>query len=280
MIGVSNLLGRFDMQDLSRDRILKYWTIFLFVFLYAPVAVVMLLSFTTRSTPALPMEGVTLDWYRELLPPDYDERLIGALFVSLRLGIVSAIGAGIVGTIAALGMVRHQSNSRFLQIKVLNTVFVAPIVVPWVVTGIAVLTLFSFFNISGTFLSLVIGHILITMPFVIIIVASQLYGFDRSLEEAARNLGASRLRTFYEVTVPLIAPGIIAGMLFAFTLSFDNFTQTFFWAGSNTTTLPVVIFSSIRFGLDPTINAIGTVIVVFSLGIALIAEKLARRWIQ
>lgn len=276
---ITQFLGKFEIGESTTNRSLKVWTILVYIFLYAPVAVVILLSFTTRSTPGFPMEGFSLEWYWQLIPPDYEERLIEALMFSLQLGIVSAIGAGIVGTLAALGMTRHNIGSRFLQPKVLNTVFVTPIVVPWIVTGIAVLALFAFLGISGTFTSLVIGHILITVPFVVIVTAARLYGFDRSLEEAARNLGASRIRTFYEITLPLISPGIIAGMLFAFTLSFDNFTQTFFWAGGNTSTLPIVIYSDIMFGLDPTINAISTVIVVFSVTIATIGEYLARRWI-
>jgi spermidine/putrescine transport system permease protein len=145
------------------------------------------------------------------------------------------------------------------------------------VTGIAVLILYNLINLAGSFMALVFGHILISMPFVIIIVSAQMYGFDRSLEEAAKNLGASELRTFYEVTLPLIAPGIIAGMLFAFTISFDNFTQTFFWSTPEMQTLPIVIYSKIRFGLDPTVNAIGTVIVTFSLTIAFLAERLSSR---
>jgi hypothetical protein len=127
------------------------------------------------------------------------------------------------------------------------------------------LTLYSTIGIQGSFLSVVIGHVLITLPFVVLIVASQLYGFNPELEEAAMNLGASKVRTLYEVTLPLILPGIVAGMLFAFTLSFDNFTQTFFWVGSDVQTLPIVIYGMIQTGIEPTINAVGTVTVVLSL---------------
>ncbi len=276
----NQVLGRVNISDKTTGRLLKGFTILVYIFLYAPIAIVVLLSFTDRRVPTFPITGVTLKWYAQLLPPGYDPRLINALIESIQIGILSATGAGIIGTATALGMVRSDFESRWLSSRLLNTLFLSPIVVPWVVTGIAMLTLYNIIGIQGSFFSVVLGHVLITVPFVIMVVSSRLYGFDRSLEEAAQNLGASELRTFYEVTLPLIAPGIVAGMLFAFTISFDNFTQTFFWVGTNTETLPIVIYSKIRTGLDPTINAIGTLIVLFSLSIAIIAEKLSNRVIS
>jgi spermidine/putrescine transport system permease protein len=277
MSRLRSLLSAIDLPDRTSKRILKAHTLLLFVFLYVPIGVVMLLSFTPDQVPTFPMPGFSFQWYAELLPPDYNEDLISALFTSLRLALFSATGAGIVGTLAAFGMVRHDFQIRWLSTDKLNTVFLLPLVVPWIVTGIAISTLYSLLDVYGSFGSLVIGHVLITIPFVVTIVSSQLYGFDQSLEEAAQNLGASELRTFYEVTLPLVAPGIVAGMLFAFTISFDNFTQTFFWTSFGTETLPIVIYSMIRTGIDPSVNAIGTIIVFFSLAVALIGEKLSER---
>jgi len=238
---------------------------------------VMLLSFTPDQVPTFPMPGISFQWYAELVPPNHNEELIGALFRSLQIAVLSALGAGVVGTLAAFGMVRHDLQVRWFSAEGLNTVFLLPLVVPWIVTGIAIATLYSLVGVRGSFMSVVVGHVLITLPFVVTIVSSQLYGFDRSLEEAAQNLGASEIRTFYEVTLPLIAPGIIAGMLFAFTISFDNFTQTFFWTSFGTETLPIVIYSMIRTGVDPSVNAIGTIIVLFSLTVAVVGEKLSAR---
>lgn len=271
------LIRRVDVSDRNSHRALKGWMFFILFFLYAPVIIVVILSFTPREVPSFPLDGFSLRWYAVLIPPNQDEALVSAFFTSLKIGIISAIGAGVVGTVAALGLVRHEFSSRWLDSDLLNTIFITPIVVPWIVTGIAVLVLYNIIGIEGTFLSVVIGHILIALPFVILVVSSSLYGFDRSLEEAAKNLGANNLRAFYEVTLPIISPGIIAGMLFAFTISFDNFTQTFFWAGNNTQTLPLVIYGKIRFGIDPSVNSIGTIIVVFSLAIAMVAEKLSSR---
>lgn len=276
---VHRILERVELTNTTRKRVLAGFTGLVYLFLYAPIAIVILLSFTDRRIPTFPMTGFTLKWYGQLLPPGYDQQIVNALLESLQIAILSAIGAGFFGTITALGMVRSNFDSRWLSSQLLNTLFLAPIVVPWVVTGIAMLTLYNIIGIQGKFVSVVIGHIIITMPFVIMVVSSRLYGFDRELEEAAKNLGASEFRTFYEVTLPLIAPGIIAGMLFAFTISFDNFTQTFFWVGTGTETLPIVIYSKIRTGLDPTINAIGTLIVLFSLSVAIVAEKLSARLI-
>lgn len=270
----------FDLPDNRVRQLLKSYTFLIYVFLYGPIAVVIALSFTPKSFPSFPLEGFTLKWYGQLLPPNHDEQMLNAFITSVKLGVASAFGAGIFGTLFALGMVRGRFESRWLQSDILYTLTLVPIIVPWIVTGISVLTFYNFLNIEGTFLSVVIGHILICLPFVVLVVSTQLYEFDRSLEEAAKNLGASKLRTFYEVTLPLIAPGIIAGMFFAFTISFDNFTQTFFWVGSNTETLPVVIFGAIRFGLSPTVNAVGTIIVVFSMVIAMIAEMLSSRIVE
>lgn len=276
---ISRALGYVPLRKDTSKRSLRWFTYLVYVFLYAPVAVVVLLSFTEQKVPAFPMEGFSLQWYMELLPPNYDERVVDAFITSLKIGVLTAISSGVIGTLAALGMIRGEFRSRWLDSSVLYTIFLSPIVVPWVVTGIAVLTLYSIIGIQGTFLSVVLGHILISLPFVILVVASQLHGFDREMEEAAKNLGASDLRAFYEVTLPLIAPGIIAGMLFAFTLSFDNFTQTFFWVGGDVQTLPIVIYGMIKTGIEPTINAIGTVIVVFSMIVATAAEKLSSRLI-
>ncbi|SEP11086.1 spermidine/putrescine transport system permease protein [Halogranum amylolyticum] len=277
---VHRVLERVEVANTTRKRVLAGFTGLVYLFLYAPIAIVILLSFTESRVPTFPMDGFTFKWYAQLLPPGADQQILGALLQSVQIAVISALGAGLFGTITALGMVRSDFKSRWLSSQLLNTLFLAPIVVPWVVTGIAMLTLYNIIGIQGSFLSVVIGHIIITMPFVIMVVSSRLYGFDRELEEAAKNLGASELRTFYEVTLPLIAPGIIAGMLFAFTISFDNFTQTFFWVGTGTETLPIVIYSKIRTGLDPTINAIGTLIVLFSLSIAVAAEKLSARLVE
>ena len=277
---IKTITDALTMRDRTASRLLKSYTFLLFVFLYGPIFVVIALSFTPKTFPSFPIEGFSLQWYAELLPPEYDKRIIDSLFTSLKIGVASALGSGVLGTIAAIGMVRGDFNTRWLQSDILYTITLVPIVVPWIVTGIAALTFFNLIGIQGTMYSVIIGHILITLPFVVLVVSTQLYEFDRSVEEAAKNLGATEFQTFYEVTLPLIAPGVIAGMFFAFTISFDNFTQTYFWTSVSNETLPVVIFGAIRFGLTPSVNAIGTIIVVVSVFIAAIAERLSSRIIE
>lgn len=274
---LEKVLGHIDTSPRTTRRILRLVTILTYVFLYAPVVIVILLSFSERRVPSFPMKGFTFRWYEVFLS---DERAVNALLTSVKIGVLSAIGSGIIGTLASIAIVRGNFNSRWLKSNFLHTLFLAPIVFPWIVTGIAVLTFYNLVGIDGTFYSLVLGHILITLPFVVLVVSSQLFRFDRTLEEAAKNLGSGNIRTFYEITLPIISPGIIAGMLFAFTISFDNFTQTFFWVGGDVTTVPILIYSKIRFGLDPTVNAIGTIIVMFSLTIATAAEIISNRVIN
>jgi spermidine/putrescine transport system permease protein len=253
-------------------RLLGTFTVLVYVFLYLPIGVVILLSFSPSEIATFPLEGLSFQWYANLIPPNHDSQLVSALVRSLILGSIAVVGAAIVGTLAALGIVR--GSFRFLSGRALNMAFLLPVLIPWIVSGIAVLTLFTYLNVNGTFLSLIAGHILITLPFVVLIVGNRLRGLDRSIEEAAMNLGASRLKTFREVTFPLIFPAIAASVLIAFTFSFDNFIQTYFWATSEYQTLPLVIFSRIQHGFTPTINAISTVIVVFSVTISLLGEWL------
>lgn len=266
-----------DVSSRTAERSLGSFTFLVYVFLYFPIFLIIILSFTPRNIAAFPMRGFSLQWYHQLIPPDYNENIVNALILSIKLGVVTAVISGILGTMAALGMVRNQFKSRFLQYKTLLIIIIAPITVPWIVTGIAVLVFYTFLGIRGSFYSLLIGHILITLPFVVLVVSAQVHGFDRSVEEAAKNLGASELRTFYEVTLPLISTAVFAGILFAFTISFINFTQTFFWTSVQTETLPVVIYGMIRTGFTPIINAIGTVIIVVSVAVAVFAELLSRR---
>jgi ABC-type spermidine/putrescine transport system permease subunit I len=210
-----------DISAKGTKRGFRWYTYLLFAFLYLPIVFVIILSFTSGDYARFPLDGVSLRWYEALLTND---QLIAALGNSLKVAIITAICSGTIGLMTAMGMVRGQFKSRWLSLNVLNTIIIAPIVVPWVVTGVAMLLLFNFLGIQGSFFSVVVGHILITVPFVTVVVSSQLYNFDRSTEEAAQNLGATELQTFFRITLPQIYQGVVAGMLFAFTLSFRHHT--------------------------------------------------------
>jgi spermidine/putrescine transport system permease protein len=269
-------LNRIEVSDGVASRLLQLYTFLLYFFLYTPVVVVAILSFHPHRTPVFPMPGFTLKWYSTFIPiGEYNPDMVAALVRSFGIAVVVSISTTLIATAAALGMVR--GSFRRIRTSSLNTVFFAPMVVPAVVTGIAVLIFYTIVNVRGI-LSIVLGHILIAIPFTVAVVASQLYGFDRSVEEAANILGARRIRTFYEVTLPIIWPGVLAALLFSFTISFENFTQTFFWMTGDNVTLPVFIYSMIRSGLDPSVNAIGTIIVLFSAVLVFTAEQLYGRF--
>lgn len=271
-------INKISISERLASGYLKFNLAFTLSFLYFPLFIVALLSFSPNEFPRFPMGGFSLQWYGRLIPPDYDAALVEALFTSLQLGIISAVTAAVLGTLAVIGVARNDFTSRIFNEDILSLAFILPMVIPWIVSGIAILTLFSFIGVQGTFTSLVIGHTFLTIPFVFTVVSAQYSNLDTGLEEAARDVGATQVRTLYEITLPLLRSGIIAGVLFAFSISFDNFTQTFFWSGPETRTLPIVIFSQIRFSVEPTINAIGTIIVVLSLITAFAGERFARRY--
>lgn len=278
---IHDVLGKMDISDRSSSRFQEIFSLITYIFLYGPVAVVVALSFTAGNAPVFPMNGVSLRWYNVLVPPEpYNPALFRAFFESVQLGFITAITSTVLALGVSLAIVRNSFENKLLSENNLRLLFTLPIIVPWLVTAVAVLLLFNILNITDTYISLVFGHVLITLPFSVLVISSSLYGFDRSTEEVSLTLGATRLRTFFEVTLPQIIPGVIASLLFAFTISFDNFTQTFFWAGS-TITLPIEIYAEINHGagLSPSINAISTVIVVLSMTLALIGEKLSERYI-
>ena len=149
-------------------------------------------------------------------------------------------------------------------------------IIPEIITGIALLSFATILKLQGGILLIVIGHILICLPFVLTVVSARLHGFDRSLEEAAMDLGANEILTFRRITLPLIMPGILAGALLAFTVSFDNFLITYMLSGPGMTTIPVQIYSMVRFEITPKIHAFSTVIILFSMTLIIINERLIR----
>ncbi len=242
----------------SRGRwVLLLFTIGVYLFLFLPIIIVMISSFDTAHIITFPLSGFTLRWYRKLLQ---NEVLIRSFVISLQVGVITALVSALIGTLAAFGLVRHHFPGKAL----FRALLFSPMIVPEVITGVAVLSFFTLLHLPKNIFLLVAGHTMLALPFVVSIVSARLYGFDRSLEEAALNLGANEVRTFWEITFPLIAPGILAGMLIAFTVSFDDFTASLFWTSFGNQTLPIKIFSMLRFDVTPEVNAIGTIIVIFS----------------
>ena len=219
-----------------------------FLLLYVPLVTLVVGSF--RATPA-DGGGWTLEWYRTVLS---DRGILAALTMSVWVGAWSTLGSTLIGTAAAMALVR----SRFVGRRWLDSLVHVPLIMPEIVLGLALLIWFVLLRISLGSFSIVLAHVTFSVSYVIITVKARLHGFDSSLEEAARDLGADAWKTFWKVTFPLIWPGIVSGALMAFTLSFDDFLITFFTAGVGSDTLPLKVYAMIKFGVSPEINALST----------------------
>ena len=230
-----------------------------FLFLYLPIILLVVFSFN-ESRMSTTWSGFSFKWYEALMN---DDSMLKAAWVSLKIAFTSATAAVVIGTLAALVMTRF----NFFRGKTLfGALITAPLVMPEVVTGLSLLlmfvTIFAPFGVSPKgMLSIWIAHVTFTMAFVTVIISSRLAELDKSLEEAAMDLGANRLKIFFVITLPIIFPALISGWLLAFTLSLDDVVISSFVAGPDATTLPMKIFSSVRMGLNPKINALASIIV-------------------
>lgn len=239
-----------------------------FAFLLLPVIIVIVTSFTTQSFPAIPQEGISLKWYRQLL---VDQKLLDALSVSLIIATCSSLLSACIGTVAAFGFVRGD----FPYKEQISTIMLLPMIISPVVTGIALIRYFGTINLPSGYPALIIGHTVLTLPYVFLLVRSELVTFDQNLEQASRVLGADSVATFRHITGPIILPAILAGGFIAFVVSFGEFTATQFLISPGTSTVPVVIYTMLRTGLTPTINALSVVLIVIML-----VAALSSRWLS
>lgn len=246
----------------------------LYGFLYLPLAVVIVFSFNAAQH-GLTWQGWTLDWYRRLLT---DELALRAARNTLVLGAVSTVLATALGTALALGLSRLSPSGQRRVQRLLQV----PVFIPDIVLAAAMLL---FYSLARQWLGLfelglgtmILAHVTFQIPFVTLVVGARLAGLDPALEEAARDLGATRGQAFRHVTLPLILPGVLAAAMLALTLSLDDFVVSFFTSGPGTTTLPILIYSSVKRGLTPEINALATVLVLAALLVTLGGVLLRRR---
>jgi putative spermidine/putrescine transport system permease protein len=251
-----------------RGWLLRGWVALVFAFLMLPVVVVALASFSRTSYLTVPPRGLTLHWFTQVLgDPEY----VQAIGFSVLLAVVATAGAVGAGVAASFALIRRRVPGGALVSALLN----APLVFPSVVVGVALLQFYAMVHLNGTFVGLALAHMVITAPYVVRAVTASLQGIDPELEHAARVLGASGPVAFFTVTLPLIRPGVAAGALFAFIVSFDNVPVSIFLLGAGQMTLPVKIFSAIEYGVDPSIAAISTMLIVLT-GVGL---AVAERWI-
>ena len=251
-------------KQVKRISILFCTLVYLFLFL--PIFVVVANSFNaTTSKPYLSWKGFTLDWYVAL----WDNT---ALLISFRntmmIAVLSTILSTVIGTLAAVGIYRYKFKGKGL----INGLLYIPVVIPEIVIGIALLTIFSNVNIPRGMLTLLLSHVSFCVPYVIFNVRARLSGYDNSIEEASMDLGANRLVTFFEITLPVLAPGIAGGALLAFTLSIDDVIISYFVNGQ-TKTYPLKVMESIKSGVSPDVNALSTLILLGTIVLVFLTQS-------
>jgi spermidine/putrescine transport system permease protein len=252
---------------LSRNgaRVLRVFFALVVVFLYAPIVILLIFSFNNSDVPAFPLSGFTLHWYYEFLT---NGDLRNALQTSGIVAALSSLVAVVLGVLASIALVRR----RFRGKGPVSALLLSPLVIPLVVFGTSLLLLFHAIGMQLGVTTVIIGHIVITLPYTILVIMPRLQQVDVSLEEAALDLGASRLRTFRSITFPLILPAIVSAFLIAFTTSFDEYAVASFVVGSSTT-FPIYLYSALRFPNQlPQVIAVAVVVISISLVVVIAAE--------
>ncbi len=258
------------MKRISGWSLIRLYTILIYIFMFAPIVVVIVLSFNPEQFGSFPMKGFSLRWFVKLAQ---NQTILIAFKNSLILGAFTAVVSTAFGILASLAFARYDFPGK----NTLNTLLLAPIMIPEVILGVALLLFIRWLQQPKSFALLVIGHVVLTLPYVLLIVQARLGGIKKEYEEAARSLGANPFQAFKEVTLPLLTPAILAGMLFSFTISFDDITATLFWATAQNQTVPVKIFGMLRNSISPEINALGAVMIVLTIATPLLAGYLTRK---
>jgi spermidine/putrescine transport system permease protein len=267
-----------DVEVLSRGgriarAVLGGYAVAIYVFLFVPIVLLVLFSFNANRNGTFPITGWTLTWYRQAFS---DYQVHDAVTTTLKIALQVTLVSSIVGTAAAFPLVRSRLPFR----EGIRIVLILPIMIPGLLIGVSLLVLFtSTFHQTLSPETAVIGQSVYTTPFVILLVAARLQGFDTALERAAADLGANTFQRLWRVVLPLIFPAILAGALFAFTLSLDEFIITYFLIGAYNT-LPIYIYTQIKFGITPEVNAVATLLLAGSLlflGAAFTLPQLIRR---
>jgi spermidine/putrescine transport system permease protein len=250
-------------------RLMKLFFALVVVFLYAPIAILLVFSFNKSALPTFPLSGFTLHWYHEFLTnPD----LQSALETSAIVAALSSVCAVMLGVLASIVLVRRRFGGK----AAVSALLLSPLVIPYVVFGVSLLLLFDRLGIPRSMLTVVIGHVVITLPYTILVLVPRLQQIDVSLEEAAQDLSAGPLATFRLITLPLILPAVVSALLIAFTTSFDEYAVASFVVGTRTT-FPIFLYSALRFPSQlPQVIAVAVVVIVVSL-VVVVAAEIGRR---
>jgi putrescine transport system permease protein len=239
-------------------------------FLYLPIVILVIYSFNASRLVGI-WGGWSTRWYGALVS---DQGMLDSAWISLRIAALSASAATVLGTLAAIALVR---GGRFRTRVMFSGMVYAPLVMPEVITGLSLLLLFVALDVDRGFWTITVAHTTLTMCFVAVVVQARLLDFDIGLEEAAMDLGCPPLKTFLTVTLPLIAPAIVSGWMLAFTLSLDDLVIASFTTGPGATTLPIRIYSEVRLGVKPEINAVCTIMIAL-VALAVVAASLSAKW--
>lgn len=240
---------------MKNNKIIDNLCLFLvFTFLFLPILVIILFSFNTSSLNII-FEGFTFDWYKELFN---NKTLLEALYNTLIVAFTSTIISTIIGTISAYALKKYDFPFKNIILELLYI----PIVIPEIVLGISLLAIYTLFKLELGLFTLILAHICFSIPFVIINVRSVLDNMDPNIEKAASDLGASKLKTFFYVVIPTILPGILSGAQLALTLSLDDVVISYFTAGPGSNTLPLHVYSIIKTGVTPDVNALITIMLL------------------
>ncbi|WP_068794114.1 ABC transporter permease [Brevibacillus laterosporus] len=241
-------------------------TVAILIFVNAPFLIIVPSSFTAAGYLSFPPEGFSLDWYKQILDrPEFIE----AFWFSLQLAAITAILSTLIGTMAAIAISKYQFKGK----NFISGLLLSPLTVPSLIIGIAALLFFTRLGIGGTFLGLLLAHILISIPYVVRLVLTGLTTFDYTLEKAAYMLGARPVHVFWDITLPMLRPAILSGFIFSFLTSFDNVTVSLFLVAPDTTTLPLAIFTYMQESLDPMVASMSSVVILISLFFIFLLEK-------
>jgi spermidine/putrescine transport system permease protein len=268
-VGTARRLNRHRLRASFNKNALTWLALGIFLFLYLPIFILVIYSFNANKVVGV-WTGFSFHWYGELVR---NEAVLDSLRVSLWVAIWSTLASTVLGTMAALALERYRFRGRLT----FDGVLYLPVIIPDIVMALSTLLFFVIFAIPLSRYTILIAHIAFNISFVAIVVRARLAHMDTHLEEAAADLGANEWTTFRRVTLPLLTPGIVAGALLAFTLSLDDFVITFFVAGPGSTTLPIRVYSMIKFGVTPEVNAVSTLMLVGSSVLVIISLLVQRR---
>jgi spermidine/putrescine transport system permease protein len=253
-------------------RVMRAFFALVVVFLYAPIAVLLVFSFNNSDVPTFPLSGFTFHWYHQFFT---NADLRSALEASALIAVVTSVGAVVLGVLSSIALTRR----RFRGKAIVSALLLSPLVIPYVVFGISLLLLFHTLGVSNGVPTVIIGHIVITLPYTILVLVPRLEQIDASLEEAAYDLGASRLRTFRSITLPLILPAVVSAFLIAFTTSFDEYAVASFVVGTRVT-FPIYLYSALRFPSQlPQVIAVAVVVLLVSL-VVVVGAEVGRRVVE